>query len=254
MLRGVWGAALCQLNAAVYHRLFEGGREGIPFYVMRPAPAEVRPAPALEFILIGVPDPEVDEYIWAAWDHALSRGLGFHRKQACLVEVRSLAWDGTALAPGLRQPGFRLYPLPWPGGDPASPCRLAFPAPLRLMRNGRLILEPALPDLIIGGLRRLQGLAGESGTAVWDRRHDWLGMARSLPAGPWSGGPLDLVRYSGRQQREVEQRGVAGELPLPAGPGLLTDLLAAMIWLHLGKGTVMGLGQMTVGPLMSRSV
>jgi hypothetical protein len=57
------------------------------------------------------------------------------------------------------------------------------------------------------------------------------------------------VRYSGRQRQELEFHGVTGELPLPAGPGPFADLLAAALWLHLGKGTVMGLGQMVVVPV-----
>lgn len=36
---------------------------------------------------------------------------------------------------------------------------------------------------------------------------------------------------------------MAGELHLPAGPGPLWPLLAAALWLHLGKGTIVGLGQ-----------
>ncbi len=42
--------------------------------------------------------------------------------------------------------------------------------------------------------------------------------------------------------------GVTGELELPAGPGPLADLLAAAQWLHVGKGTVMGLGRIDVAP------
>ena len=57
---------------------------------------------------------------------------------------------------------------------------------------------------------------------------------------------LDLVRYSGSQKAELELRGVAGSLALPVGPGPLSPLLAAAVWIHLGKGTVMGLGQIKI--------
>lgn len=43
--------------------------------------------------------------------------------------------------------------------------------------------------------------------------------------------------------------GVAGALDLPAGPGPLAPLLAAACWLHLGKGTIMGLGQLRITSL-----
>jgi hypothetical protein len=44
-------------------------------------------------------------------------------------------------------------------------------------------------------------------------------------------------------------QGVVGTLDLPDGPGPLSPLIAAAQWLHLGKGTVMGLGQLRIIPL-----
>jgi hypothetical protein len=124
-----------------------------------------------------------------------------------------------------------------------------FPAPLRLLRDGRLIGAPTLADLTLAVLRRCHALdAGSTGPA-WERRHEWLARAREVPALPFQGGPLDLVRYSGRQRGEIELRGVAGELTLPQGPGPLADLLLAAEWLHLGKGTVHGMGQVCVAPV-----
>ncbi|MGI6419419.1 MAG: CRISPR system precrRNA processing endoribonuclease RAMP protein Cas6 [Thermoguttaceae bacterium] len=76
-----------------------------------------------------------------------------------------------------------------------------------------------------------------------ERLHE---IARRTPQGPWQGDRLDLARYSGRQQRELQLHGVSGSLALPEGPGPLWPLLAAAAWLHIGKGTVMGLGQLRV--------
>jgi hypothetical protein len=73
-----------------------------------------------------------------------------------------------------------------------------------------------------------------------------LERARTLPAESWRGRRLDLVRYSGRQKAELEMRGVSGYLDLPEGPGPLWPLLAAAQWLHLGKGAVVGMGQLVV--------
>jgi hypothetical protein len=73
-----------------------------------------------------------------------------------------------------------------------------------------------------------------------------LNAARDTPAEPWQGERLDLHRYSGRQRAELELRGITGYLDLPHGPGPLWPLLAAAQWLHLGKGTVMGMGQLSV--------
>ncbi len=245
MLRGVWGKALYETDLALYRTLFEGGPGGIPRYLIRPAPAHARPAPAVEFILFGPVDEATEDVCWIAWEKALRGGLGADREPARCVEVRPLAWDGTALEPGLRQPGFALAPLAWPG-DIHSACRLVFPAPVRLLREGKLIATPSLADLTLATLRRVQAFLGETATDVWQSRHDWLERARQVATSPFQGGPLDLVRYSGRQQGEIELRGVAGELILPAGPGVLADVLLAARWLHVGKGTVMGMGEVRI--------
>jgi hypothetical protein len=103
----------------------------------------------------------------------------------------------------------------------------------------------------LAALRRLHCLAPEATAEARALCDVWLDLARWTPATPWQGGPLDLVRYSGRQRAEAELRGVAGHLRLPEGPGPLADLLAAAAWLHLGKGTVMGLGRVRRGGVLT---
>ncbi|WP_162800768.1 hypothetical protein [Acidibrevibacterium fodinaquatile] len=44
----------------------------------------------------------------------------------------------------------------------------------------------------------------------------------------------------------MELRRITGALALPHGPGPLRPLLVAVSWIHLGKGTVFGLGQMLI--------
>jgi hypothetical protein len=68
----------------------------------------------------------------------------------------------------------------------------------------------------------------------------------------WQGERLDFHRYSGRQKTEITLEGVAGSIDLPEGPGELWPLFAAGMWLHVGKGTTMGLGQVTIQPLDRR--
>jgi hypothetical protein len=252
MLRGVWGKALHELDLPLYHSLFEGSPGGTPRYVMRPAPATAQPTPALEFILFGPADESAERVCWAAWETALRNGLGSQRIPGRLVEVRPLAWDDTPLAPARRQPGFALAPLSWPM-NAGSGCKLVFSAPVRLMRAGKLITMPSLADIALATIRRLHAFAPEAAAGVWQARHDWLDRAWTVPAGPFQGGPLDLVRYSGRQRAEIDLHGIAGELVLPEGPGPLTDLLLAAQWLHVGKSTVMGLGQLRIEPLPVKS-
>jgi hypothetical protein len=246
MLRGVWGAALKKICESTYHDVFVGGDAGAPRYVMRPAPPEIRSAPAIEFLFFGQPDRQADDNVWAAWDLACRSGLGPHRYPFTISESHPLAWNGTPLASSQSQPGFALSPLPWPTGAANDVCRLDFPAPLRIIHRGRLVEQPALADVTIAALRRIQSLTTTLAEPLWPDRQWWLDEARRITCGPWDGARLDLIRYSGRQKRELELRGVSGSLLLPEGPGLLAPLLAASAWLHLGKSTVMGLGQLRI--------
>ena len=54
------------------------------------------------------------------------------------------------------------------------------------------------------------------------------------------------VPFSARQGREFCVHGVCGLLDLPEGPGALWPLLAALQWIHVGKSTIVGLGQLQI--------
>jgi hypothetical protein len=160
-----------------------------------------------------------------------------------LSEARwlDLTCENTTRALG-KAVGIRLCEL-----APDQPCRLVFPAPLRLMFRKQLIETPTLADIVVAACRRVNAYLPAERQAAWDElgRHA-LELARRPPARTWTGERLDLRRYSARQHAELELRGVTGSLELPHGPGELWPLLAAATWLHLGKGTVMGLGQLVV--------
>ena len=66
--------------------------------------------------------------------------------------------------------------------------------------------------------RVLPFLTGPARAALEDLKPALLAKARLVPAQPWQGGRVDLVRYSARQGRELELRGVVGEVVLPDGP------------------------------------
>lgn len=250
MLRGVWGAALRDLDPLAYSAVFETPQElGEPRpngYVLRPALPDPEFAPAVEWILIG-DAIQFDEVLRRAWDIASGMGLGPRRQRFHIRAVRPLGPDDQA--PGDSRP----WPLsqatwPWPKVD--RPCRLSFPAPLRILRHKALIETPTLTDLVVAAGRRVRGYLPADRCAEWDAlTRELVDVSRSVPAGGWHGERLDFQRYSGRQQAEVEQRGVSGSLELPQGPGPLWPLLAAAQWLHIGKGTVMGLGQLRVEPM-----
>jgi len=258
MLRGVWGAALYELDRAVYERVFEGktaaaadGRPtDTPGYVVRPAPADPDFAPAMEWILIGDAILD-DEVLLRAWYVASGMGLGPDRRR---FHLRQSAGLDAANRPGQTGAAWNLGQVVWPWERQATtPCRLRFDAPLRLRRQGSLIEAPTLVDIAVAATRRVAAFLPRRDRNDWrtlaERLHD---IARRTPQEPWQGDWLDLARYSARQQRELDLHGVCGSLVLPEGPGPLWPLLAAACWLHLGKGTVMGLGQLRVERFDSR--
>ena len=280
MLRGVWGAALHDLEPAVYAAVFapndqrEAGPASHPLplpprgtavasYILRPAPPDPEFAPALDWILIG-DAVQHDFTLCRAWDVASGMGLGPERRRFHLHRIVALRpdgqasdqpaawplsevqWDGqtsiTATDAAGESPAARLCEL-----APDQPCCLVFPSPLRLMFRKQLIESPTLADIVVAACRRVKAYLPAGQLAAWDQlSRQALGLARDTPAAPWQGQRLDLHRYSGRQHAELELRGVTGCLDLPQGPSELWPLLAAARWLHLGKGTVMGLGQMEV--------
>ena len=254
MLRGVWGAALHDLDPGAYEAVFVGegdAHERAPAYVLRPAPPDPHDAPAIEWILIAQ-GLEYDTQLLRAWDIASGMGLGPQRQRFHIRAIRGLGPDGVTILPEKISGGWPLTEASWPvSGDPAStPCRLSFPAPLRLIRDGRLITAPNLPDLVVATVRRLLPyLPIDFRGDLMRLRPNLLDMARQVSTGEWRGGRLDLARYSGRQKMELEMRGVAGHLDLPEGPGGLWPLLAVVRWVHLGKGTIVGMGQLMVEPL-----
>lgn len=307
MLRGVWGAALHDLDPAAYAAVFgpndpaarspdapwppgnapphrvaaglpapalpaaaaapqppgpAGGTEAAA-YLLRPAPPDPQFAPAIEWILIG-DATQHDFTLCRAWDIASGLGLGpqrlrFHLRRTVVLRpdgqtvdhaapwpLSDVQWRAQAHTPGLSS-GRQLPDEPVRERAPDEPCRLVFPAPLRLLVRKQLIETPTLADLVVAAGRRVKAYLPAGLRADWDTLcRQALDVARGTPAAAWQGARLDLHRYSGRQHAELELRGVAGYLDLPQGPGELWPLLAAAHWLHLGKGTVMGLGQLVV--------
>ncbi len=237
----------------MYERVFETESRpgatplgGAPGYVLRPAPADPHFAPAMEWILIGDAVGD-DEILTRAWYVASGMGLGPHRQRFHLR--RWIGLDAAGRPSDVTRP-WRLGESRWPWEEPeTTPCRLRFQAPLRLRRHGRLIEQPSLADITVAANRRVMAFLPEEDRSDWEAfGQRLLDIARRTPQGTWQGDRLDLTRYSGRQQRELDLHGVCGCLPLPEGPGPLWPLLSAAGWLHIGKGTVMGLGQLRAEP------
>jgi hypothetical protein len=253
MLRGVWGAALHDLAPEAYCSVFLGrgaAHERVPKFVLRPAPPSAEDYPALEWILIG-DGLNYDAALLRAWDIASGMGLGPTRRRFHIRACGLLDPAGNLLSATRESSGWPLHQAVWPlaGAPDSTLCRLRFPAPLRLLRVHRLIEQPTLTDIVVATLRRLDVfLASPAREAFARMKPALVEQARRRPAESWHGGRLDLLRYSGRQKTELEMRGVSGYLDLPDGPGPLWPLLAAAQWLHVGKGAVVGMGQLVVDP------
>ena len=250
MLRGVWGKAIHELRPEWYRAVFDvGSAPGSvavsPPYIVRVAAPDPEWIPAIEWILIGSAT-EHAEGLLQCWRHAGRCGIGSRREPFELNRVEGILPDDSTLPDAAAWPLSRAsWPLP-----PDAPCKLVFPAPLRLRYRGRLVERPTLADIIASVNRRIAGFLPEPDRPFWNAfGRQMLDAAKTVPQEPWAGGRLDLVRYSGRQKRELDIHGVTGELTLPAGARELAPILSAAQWIHVGKNTVMGLGQLLVEPL-----
>ncbi len=245
----------------------------VPGYILRPAPPDPHFAPAVEWVLIGA--AVRDNFILCrAWDIASGMGLDKQRERFHVREMRVLLPDGSFVSAALEWTLDRAVLLV--AGTPARPdsaspsghlaaeppaalcgaeaagcrCRVVFRAPVRVIVRGKLAVQPTWSDLVVAMCRWVGAFLPAALGASWrSLERDALEASRRCRASAFEGARLDLHRYSARQQSELDLQGVQGSISLPDGPGPLWPLLAAAQWLHLGKGTVMGLGQPEIQPL-----
>lgn len=247
-LRGVWGRALNLIDREAYDTVFEGttGPQHQPLYIIRPD-LEFRSDNecelSFEWITWGDAEPFYASLL-RAWDVAGGMGLGDKRVLFTVME-RTPLYSGN-------EDRISIADIPW--SLPAEePCLLWFPHSLRLVRHGKLIRKPNLPDIIEAVFFRFSPFLAKS---FQRPREAWppfaeavVALADMMSCSDWIGEEIMLARYSGRQKREVQQKSVFGSLQLPQGTGSLEPLFAAASALHLGKGTVMGLGRLLPKPL-----
>lgn len=246
-----------------------GRGTGVPGYILRPAPPDPQFAPAAEWILIGAAVQD-NCTLCRAWDIASGMGLGKQRRRFHLREILVLLPDGSTTVSSTewtldRAALLVARNLPHPRRSATEtfaresvtssaardyPCRLVFRAPLRIIVRGKLAQQPTWSDLVVAACRRVGAFMPVTKRDSWrELEHEALDVSRHARTSVFEGSRLDLHRYSARQKTELDLQGVQGSLVLYDGPGTLWPLLAAAQWLHLGKGTVMGLGQLEVHPL-----
>lgn len=251
-LRGVWGAALHGLDSDAYETVFHPADSVPPKYILRPAGRSPQQSPGFDFILTGA-GIRFDEPALRAWDIASGMGLGKQRRP---FHVRSRSvLDAAGRAARSSQP----WPVtkacwPIPGTPETSPCSLNFLTPLALHHDQRLIEQPTLKDLVAKGCRRVESLLPAKHVAEWRQlKGDLISTAAEVVSIPRFAEPLGVARYSGSQRRDFPIPCVAGRIDLPQGPSATWPLLAALQWLHVGKGTNIGLGRVEISSTQSAS-
>lgn len=251
-LRGVFGAALHDADAAAYEVVFRPDPEdGSPRYLLRPSPHRLPGRSLFELVLFGAALSHL-----AAVEEALriagELGIGRQRR---VYRIERLCWldaDGQPCRGSGAPEPFGLDAVGWPlaGMAESTPCRLLFPAPVRILRRGELVAAPTLRDVVVAGCRRLGGLVGgEQGPVVRELQRAALAAADLVACQPFVGGVERVGRWSASQQQRIELGGAVGRLDLPEGPGELWRLLAALQWTGVGKATVVGLGRVVVVPI-----
>ena len=245
MLRGVWGRALKFVDESAYLDVFEGvgpTSHRIPKYIIRPAPPDPATAPAIDFILLNV-ESSMEKVLWRAWLVANGMGLGAQREPFRIRQrVPLISMDQHANVLDLLARDWPLHGRPAEAG-----CRLAFSTPLRILRKGKLLEAPSLSDIVVAAGRRVAHVAGVDRGSLYRDFLTWIrDEAGRMESSPWQGERADLIRWSAAQKREVALYGVTGNLVLLRGPAALWPLLAVVRWLHVGKGSVFGMGQLEI--------
>jgi len=186
-------------------------------------------------------------------------GIGRERRAFWLHEVRDGGADGPLMydehadtctySPTVRMVGAgAVEARPAPTLD--SIC-IEFLTPTRLLQDGTLLSAPTLSAFVRAIVFRLKAVSYFHGNGEWEPDYEALDKAQQgieVKANDceWR----QLERYSSRQRKVVPLDGFVGRWSLGGAEGLetLAPLFAAGEVLHVGKGTVFGLGWYRINP------
>lgn len=189
-------------------------------------------------------------YVLLAVDQLAVRGLGPQRVPFSVSRIEAV--DGTPLYVDGRPDLGRLsareltdqdVALPGATDEPAT-LRLRFLTPTRLVADGQMVDRPT-PDLLAAALARRVAVLSElyGGGASLPPHERLMDVARQARLAETSLQWMALRRFSTRQKATVSMGGFVGTVVLEGVPAELRWLLAWGEVLHVGKGTVFGLGQ-----------
>lgn len=246
---------------SLYEMLFAPGEEALnipafrqpppPFVVDMPGGLEVLRAGATELVgltLIGDAAAEALPAVLAAFALAARDGLGGNRGRARLADAAVCWREPGGHIPVLSNQGYvTLVPADVP---PVPPCpaeiEVLLATPLRL-QAGRGVLGPETlhaADLLEALVRRTSLLQRAYGAEPLTT--DFGALFALARASRMFDVDLEFAaqhRWSGHQRQEIDMGGVVGSFRLALG-GIepLWPYLFLGQWLHVGKGTAMGMG------------
>jgi hypothetical protein len=266
-LRGAIGTALRDLccgrrgpHRCAYARLFEPPRTpGIPSHLSGMTPTALAlapppPGPERELAAGDTVECEIHlpgsfatdvPMLLLALARAAESGLGRGRRRFALESAED-SQGGPVWHDGA------LVRLPLPAPPPRAThvdeaVSLVARTPLRLVRDGVLVVEPSLADLAGAAVRRLAAVAAHHHLELPELRVDEVcaGAARaSLLAASWR--PFRVSRYSSRQHQRYAVDATLGSATWRGAEPWLGALLDAAGRLGIGKGTSFGFGQVRI--------
>lgn len=160
-----------------------------------------------------------------------------------------LEWQVIYDGKSMRSAPLEPVPLPLQLELP-SPVRLDFVTPLRVKINGQLASRITFRQLTFQMLRRILELAhfyAPDQSINWEFNH-LLKAADVIRVVDQQFEWVDWERHSNRQETDMQMGGMQGYMTLEGDLEPWRELIHAAHWLHIGKGTVFGLGRMEIGP------
>ena len=177
------------------------------------------------------------------------KGLGTKRKTFQVVSCSELTPSGPIELPcrqGTFQHEKNIFMLADWLSEENNFTEIQFITPLRLRKKGRYLTAIDWNFFYSSLIRRVEGLHTLYGDGTPLGRENWLAVNRQFDGWQRPVGRLrwqDLNRYSNRQRKKIPLGGLVGKLQLNTMPSTQNLWLQTASLLHVGKGTVMGLGR-----------
>ena len=249
-------------DRCVYYYVFETpfSGEGDPRgYAFAPHPFVIEPPeetrgmyePDATFqvglVLVGRALDSLPYFIYA-FEEMGRRGVGTGRGKAALKRVIALSSGAEQCIyqadTGRLMPDYPVCVGPSNGEEIGTRLRLRLRTPIRLKAEGRYIHRINFALLVRALLRRTSDLARfHCGAELALDYRQWIEQAEKIRVAEVQVRWHDWERYSHRQERKITLGGLVGEVEFAGEWEPFLPLLRLGADLHVGKGTVFGLGR-----------